>query len=126
MNEVEKFFAEEIKPLWPNWEPTKTELESWIEKLKKCNLYKTRQRLKEWLESQEDIGKKPSIGRFIKQKIIVFDKAVSNIPELPYCYLRCVQAPPNHPDWEDRQWIVFVPTSLTGKEIEYLEQKAKE
>ncbi len=76
--EAENFIEQELKGLWPDWNPTDAEFRLWQRELEKVDYNLTKGSVSNWYIAQERHRKRPILGQLRR----LFRKTAANVEEL--------------------------------------------
>jgi len=108
-NEFKAFMAQEMRTRWPRWDPAEALLEDWYAILRYASPQIARQAVQEHRISEKASPYEPNLYEVRKalQRLHRSQKrATANVP----CYrpyIRCLDAPTGHPEWEGDEWLVL-------------------
>ncbi len=97
-SEAQKFFDEEVRGLYPDWEPTLAEVDTWVKSLKRFTVDMVDFALRRFYETREGGYKKPKLYKITELCRVEQQKAgdgepkAGNEPVLLFT-LKCVEAP---------------------------------
>ena len=108
-NEFTTFVEQEMRTRWPRWDPAEALLEDWYAILRYATPQMAREAIQEHRLSEKAIAFEPKAHE-VKKILCRLRKAQRRGSAEALCYrpyIRCLEAPAGHPEWEGDEWLVL-------------------
>jgi hypothetical protein len=103
-NEFHQFMESNLGQRWPQWQPNTATMNDWWLVLKDYTVNEAERAVHQHKTSDKAIVSEPKISEVLK----FLKERSSRGQEERQAYtpwIRCLEAPPEHPDWEDEEWV---------------------
>lgn len=104
--EFDTFVAEQLQGRWPKWQPTAAMLHDWYAILRYHSLDVATAAVQEHRLSERAVVFEPKINEVAKVlKRHRHKPATGQLGPLYVPWVRCIEAPQDHPEWQGREWV---------------------
>uniref|UniRef100_A0A6M3LIV6 Uncharacterized protein n=1 Tax=viral metagenome TaxID=1070528 RepID=A0A6M3LIV6_9ZZZZ len=114
--QFQNFFAEQIRGRWEKWVPSQATLDDWWDELQHYTEDVALAAIKTHKKSSKAIASEPKINEVMH---ILYKRKREGSASQPclssilHCYIKCIVAPEDHPEWTDMLWPVAVTSKHT-------------